>query len=252
MKPATDNKNINGWTVISKWLITNKKRQTDIAILLNITPSAVSQIKNGNILLNANQINLILDFLKIHSQDMCLLYTLIFNARLNNSFPDNKMSKQNFIVNIADSSNKKTSNVNYQNPFCNVPLITLKQAMTYEPALESIKSFASSCSQKAVMFPNAQAGSFALLLNQIDTVSEFKHSAILLASGEEYPIHGDMVVAKLRSGEIVNKYYFRDNNIVYLKSKKTDGDNFVWRCHEDPAYVQWMYPVIEAYMQMRA
>ncbi len=90
MKAEIISKDINGWSVISKWLTINKKRQIDLAALLDVTASAISQIKSGNILLSAKQISLILDYLNIDSKDMCALYTLIFNARLHNNIDNTK------------------------------------------------------------------------------------------------------------------------------------------------------------------
>lgn len=254
MKGVVANKDINGWSVISKWLVIRNKRQTDLAVVLNVTASAVSQIKSGNILLNAKQISLILDYLKIDSQDMCVLYTLIFNARLNNKVDNDKNLKQKLIVNIADLNNKNdfftASNHNISSR--SVPLMTFKQAVNYEPALESIESFARCCSSDRVLFSNAKAGSFALFVDQEDAVFEFTHSAVLLVSGEEYPAHGDMVVAKLRTGEVINKYYLRKDDVVHLQSKTPGADNLIWRYHEDPGYVQWMYPVVEVNLKLRA
>ncbi|MDD5597107.1 MAG: helix-turn-helix transcriptional regulator [Victivallaceae bacterium] len=172
MKNNVANKDINGWSVISKWLNIKEKRQSDLAGLLNVTASAISQIKSGNILLNATQISLILDYLQIDSRDMCALYTLIFNARLNSRVCDARDHEQKLVVNIADtdtetgfsvSSEVKDPSSEYEGAFRRVPLMTFKQAMNYEPALESIESFARYCSDKTVTFPGARSGSFALL-----------------------------------------------------------------------------------------
>lgn len=254
MKKIIVNKDINAWSVISKWLVISKKRQIDLACLLNVTASAVSQIKSGSIQLNATQISLILDYLKIDSQDMCALYTLIFNARLNDKVAAGKNSKGRLVVNMADSNNKKdfSASSNPHDSPCSVPMMNIKQAMKYEPALESIGSFARECSEQTVLFSNAQAGSFALLFDEEYALSEFAHSAILLVSGEEYPVHGDMVVAKLRTGEVISKYYLRKDDVIHLKAKDSDDNNFVWNYREDPGYVQWMYPVIELNLKLRS
>ena len=257
MKAENISKEINGWPVIAKWMAVNKKRQIDLAALLNVTASAVSQIKSGNILLNANQISLILDYLQIDANDMCALYTLIFNARLHNNIDSNKK----LIVNIADPANKNnffvSSNSKSYPPadkesFRRVPLMTFTQAVSYEPALEPIEAFASCCSDQTVLFPEVRSGSFALLIDHENATPEFMHSAILLVSGNEYPVHGDMVVAKLRSGEVITKYYLREDDVVHFKSQKTDADNLAWHYKEDPGYVQWMYPIIEVNMKLRA
>jgi len=90
------------------------------------------------------------------------------------------------------------------------------------------------------------------LVDQENAAPEFAHSAVLLVAGEEYPVHGDMVVAKLRTGEVITKYYWRKDDVVHLQSKDSDIDNFVWHYHEDPGYVQWMYPVIEVNLKLRS
>jgi len=257
MKAETINKDINGWPVIAKWMAVNKKRQIDLAALLNVTASAVSQIKSGNILLNAKQIGLILDYLKIDSNDMCALYTLIFNARLHNNIDSSKK----LIVNIADPNSKNGFFVSSSSGSCppadkesfrRVPLMTFTQAVSYEPALESIEAFANCCSDQTVLFPEVKAGSFALLIDRKNITPEFEHSSILLVSGDEYPVHGDMVVAKLRSGEVITKYYLRKDDVVHFKSHKTDVENLAWNYKEDPGYVQWMYPIVEVNMKLRA
>ncbi len=130
--------------------------------------------------------------------------------------------------------------------------MTFKQAMNYEPALESIEAFARYCSNETVLFPNAQSGSFALLVDKKNKTPEFKHSAILLVAGKEYPAHGDMVVAKLRSGKVITKYYQRENNVIHLQSEGPEADNFDWHFQEDPGYIQWMYPIVEVNLKLRA
>ncbi|MDD5698834.1 MAG: S24 family peptidase [Victivallaceae bacterium] len=259
MKTGAINKNINGWPVIAKWLNINGKRQSDLAAVLNVTASAISQIKNGHILLNENQIYSILDYLKIDRDDMCRLYTLIFNARLNSQSGGKRNSSSKLLVNVTNFnedrqlvvSEAKDVAADYPDSFCRVPLMTLKQAMNYQPALESIESFARYCSDQTIVFPGAQAGSFALLVDEENATPEFTHSSVLLVAGGEYPNHGDMVVAKLRTGQVITKYYLRHDDVIRFKSVASDEDDFVWHYQEDPGYLQWMYPIIEANVKLR-
>ena len=253
MRETRVNNEINAWSIISKWLIIREKRQIDLAALLNVTASAVSQIKSGSIHLNSKQISLILDFLKIDSQDMCNLYTIIFNARLNNTVCADKNSEKKLIVNLADcnNNNKFSTCSDLHNSLCRVPLMNTAQAAKYEPTLESIESFARDCSKQTVLFSNAQSGSCALLFDHENELSEFEHTAILLVAGEEYPVHGDMVVAKLRTGEVICKYYLRKADLIHLKAKDSAVDNLIWNYREDPGYVQWMYPVLELNLKLR-
>jgi SOS-response transcriptional repressor LexA len=261
MKSGVINKEVNGWPIIAKWLVINDKRQTDLASLLNVTASAISQIKSGTILLNAKQIRSILDYLNIDSHDMCAMFTLIFNARLNNIVGSKHKQDEKLIVNIADLnkaldfsilSEVEDSSSEYKGCFRRVPLITVKQALNFQPALETIESFARCCSGETVVFSNVSQGSFALLVEHENCTPEFKHSAILLVAGDEYPADGDMVVAKLRSGQVITKYYFREEDKIHLKSKELGGDNFTWNYHRDPGYIQWIYPIIEASLKLRA
>ena len=255
MKEPHVNKDINAWSVISKWLTINKKRQIDLASLLGVSASAISQIKSGNILINARQIHLILGYLKINHEDMCALYTLIFNARLNSTGAGAQSIQQpKLIVNTAGFSSGKdvSASPSHHDSLYSVPLISFKQSVDYEPALESIESFARDCSDQVASFSNAQAGSFALCVEKENAVPEFAYSTILLVGGEDYPVHGDMVVAKLRTGEVITKYYQRKGDVIHLKSNNSDAENLVWHYREDPGFVQWMYPIIEATLKLRA
>ena len=261
MKTGAASKDVNGWSIVAKWLNINNKRQSDLASLLNITASAVSQIKNGQILLNAKQINLILDYLNIDSVDMCNLYTRIFNARLNTKAGRKGRYSPRLIVNVETFNNETDfsviSEVNdnpseYDDSFRRVPLMTFKQSLAYEPALESIESYARYCSDQTVLFPRKQVGSFALMVDKENATPEFSSPAVLQVAGNEYPEPGDMVVAKLRTGQLITKYFVRKDNVIHLESRSTAGENYTWNYQDDPGYVQWMFPIIEANLKLRA
>ncbi|MDD5729311.1 MAG: helix-turn-helix transcriptional regulator [Victivallales bacterium] len=261
MKSKAAKKDVNGWSIISKWLTAKNKRQTDLASILKVTASAVSQIKSGNIMLNAEQLFTIIDFLGINRDDMLALYTRIFNARLNYGIGKNGNPREQLVVNVAGSdpvdnvsffSGVNDSSSEYQGALRRVPLMTMKQAQDYEPALEPIENFALVNSERSVLSANSHSGSFALLVDEENRHIEFARSAILLVAGKEYPAHGDMVVAKLRSGELVTRYYFRENSEIHLKSQNDDSRNLIWKYQEDPGYVQWMYPIVEVNLKMRA
>jgi phage repressor protein C with HTH and peptisase S24 domain len=82
--------------------------------------------------------------------------------------------------------------------------------------------------------------------------NEFGKSAILLVASEEYPVDGDMVVAKLRNGKLITKYYLRKDNIIHLSSKNNDKDDVIWRYQEDPGLLQWVYPIVEVNIKFRS
>jgi hypothetical protein len=49
----------------------------------------------------------------------------------------------------------------------------------------------------------------------------------------------------------VVKEYFRRNNVIRLESINPEGMNFEWNCKEQVGYVEWMYPVLEANINLR-
>ena len=55
---------VNGWDIIAKYLERSSMRQGDLAQVLHISKAAVSQIKNGQFLLNQRQLATIADYLK--------------------------------------------------------------------------------------------------------------------------------------------------------------------------------------------
>ena len=261
MKPKVVKKDINGWSIISKWLSARDKRQSDLASKLKITASAVSQIKSGNIMLNVEQLYTIIDFLKINKRDMLALYTKIFNARLTNGSGKNGLNCQKLVVNIANSetpedlaffSSVKDYASEYPDSLRRIPLITFEQAMSYEPALEPIETFASGNACKSILSTDSQSGSFGMVVDNSSDSSEFAKSSILLVAGKEYPVHGDMVVAKIRDGKVITRYYYRKEDVIHLNSQKEDTENLVWNAQKDPGYIQWMYPIVEVNVKMRA
>jgi SOS-response transcriptional repressor LexA/DNA-binding Xre family transcriptional regulator len=263
MKPKAVKKDINGWSIISKWLSARDKRQSDLASRLKITASAVSQIKSGSIMLNAEQLYTIIDFLKINKRDMLAFYTNIFNARLTNGTGKNWINSQKLVVNLADSetsasedldffSSVKDHSSDYPNSVRRIPLITFEQATNYEPALEPIEVFASGNASKSILSTDTQSGSFGLVVDEQNCTNEFAQSSILLVAGKEYPVHGDMVVAKIRDGQVITRYYYRENDLIHLKSQNKNVENLIWNSQKDPGYIQWMYPVVEINLKMRA
>lgn len=76
------NLHVNGWDIIAKYLKRSSIRQGDLAQVLHISKAAVSQIKNGQFLLNPRQLAVIADYLKFDDAAITEFYTMLFNARL--------------------------------------------------------------------------------------------------------------------------------------------------------------------------
>lgn len=271
---------VNGWPIISKWLGIREKRQADLARLLNISPSAISQLKHGDMLLNAGQMAAVIEFLEISEDDISLFYTEVFNARLRGNtagaeaiVPTGRENK--FTVQITRSGqapvrdgksdgvvHARESAVKYQavpdeavpvkhGELTDVPVLSFAQAAGYEPAIEPFDDFARGCSDETALFTETRPGFFALRVEGDSMSPEYPNGTILLIAGGEYPQRGDVVVAKLRSGQVVVKKYSRKDNVISLESENPNGMNFNWHCKEDPGFVMWMYPVIEVTLKLR-
>ncbi|MCP3966649.1 MAG: helix-turn-helix domain-containing protein [Lentisphaerae bacterium] len=133
-----------------------------------------------------------------------------------------------------------------------VPVISFAAAKSYDPALEPFNDFARDCSDETTTFSEVKEGFFALKVEGHSMSPEFPHGTKLLVAGGQYPCRGDIVVAKLSTGDVVVKKYSRKNNIIRLESENPEGQNFEWNCKEEPGYVIWMYPVMEANIDLRA
>lgn len=74
--------NINGWNTIKVLLERNKKTQSDLAKILNITAPAVTQIKNQLFSLSAEKLELICHALHATKAEKEQIYSEVVNARL--------------------------------------------------------------------------------------------------------------------------------------------------------------------------
>ncbi len=73
---------INGWPEIAARLRERHCKQIDLARLLDITPSAISQIKGEEFQLNSRQIARICRFLQFDDKSMERFLNAVVNARL--------------------------------------------------------------------------------------------------------------------------------------------------------------------------
>jgi SOS-response transcriptional repressor LexA len=221
----------------------------------------------------------VLEYLAINEDDVSLFYTEVFNARLGSGTGNQEellqMKNDNkFTVKVTragqggnkTSAQARESAVKYQvsttpaddeavavkhGDMIDVPVLSFAQAAGYEPAIEPFDDFARDCSDEAAMFTEARPGFFALRVEGDSMSPEYPNGTILLVAGGEYPQRGDIVVAKLNSGQVVVKRYSRKDNVIKLESENPNGMNFSWHCKEDSGFVLWMYPVIEVTLKLR-
>lgn len=211
--------------------------QREIADYLEIKPPSLSQMLNGRIAVPMDKLFKIIGLLNPSRPEVDKVKRLYFGELLETGGYD------------IMSPGYKTESIAL---LSEVPVISLAQAAGYEPALEPIDCYAKNCSDETIRFAHEmRSGYFALSVDGEAMAPEFPDGTIILVAGGEFPEHGDVVVAKLRNGRIVIKKYKRSDDIINLEAINAAGQNFEWHCKEDPGFIQWMYPVLEATIDLR-
>jgi SOS-response transcriptional repressor LexA len=224
--------------------------QTELAKMFGVTQPAISKMLGAKSMPSTEQLQKL--SARISEEQYKELIFFYSKAKYDefslNDFND-------FIGGLAVELSKnipgKVHEVKISEDLHEVPVISFAQAAGYEPALEPFDDFARDCSDEKALFRNIKPGYFALDVDGDSMSPEYPHGSILLVAGGEYPQRGDVVVAKLRDGQVVVKTYSRKDSVIKLQSENPDGMNFSWNCKEDPGFVQWMYPVIEVTIKLR-
>ncbi|MBO5690222.1 MAG: hypothetical protein J6S73_09845 [Lentisphaeria bacterium] len=126
--PETEN-HVNGWPVIRHFLDLNRTTQSALAAHLRISPSAVSQIKQGLFLLNAEQLRATVRFLKMDQEGLTAFYTQVFRGRL---LAEDDRGEADFSISISHGQ------------ICRAPeasLCMLEWLEMYEPVTEPLTSY---------------------------------------------------------------------------------------------------------------
>ena len=132
-----------------------------------------------------------------------------------------------------------------------VPVLSFAQAAGYEPALEPMCDYLRETSDRTAVFYDVPENCFALEVSGDSMAPDYPNGSIALIAAGEFPQRGDIVAAKLSTGQVVIKEYHRKNNIIRLESINPEGRTFEWNCKEQPGFIQWMWPVIEINLKPR-
>lgn len=73
---------VNGWSVISRYLLMRRRTQSDLARLLHVSSAAITQIKQGRFRLSPGQIRAIAWYLQFDQTALDQFFSEIFNARM--------------------------------------------------------------------------------------------------------------------------------------------------------------------------
>ena len=169
---------INGWPVIQYFLQRNHVTQSALAAHLQISPSAVSQLKQGLFLLNAVQLRSIVQFLQMDEQGMAAFYMQVFRSRL---LAEDHRPEAQFHLSISSFPEKS------ETAAC--PLEWLEN---YEPVTAAFSSYLAG-------YGLADTG--AVLVHWLDSrpPAGFIGAGSVLLRYHDYPRPGDVVLLKCRS-----------------------------------------------------
>lgn len=136
--------------------------------------------------------------------------------------------------------------------FRQVPVLSIAQAAGYEPALEPLCDYLREVTDETALFFDVPDTCFALRITGDSMSPDYPDGSIALVAAGEYPERGDIVAAKLATGQVVIKRYQRKDNVITLESINPAGKSFKWHCKEQPGYAQWIWPVLKIEIDTRA
>lgn len=177
---SSDNEDhINGWPVIQYFLNRNHLTQSAMAAHLQISPSAVSQIKQGLFLLNAVQLRSVVQFLKMDEPGEAAFYTQVFRSRL--LAADDRQEGERFHLSITGLQNKPES------AGC-----MLEWLENYEPVTASFCSY-------LAKYGIADTGTIQICWQENHPPAGFCGAGNVLLRYNDYPVPGEVVLLKCRS-----------------------------------------------------
>lgn len=224
--------------IVRQWIELRQWKQKELAEMLGIKPPSLSQMLSGRIAFPKDKLMKALMLLEPPTEEAALVKKLFLGEEAEQM--------------LAHAQAAGECGVQAALRLATVPVISFAQAAGYEPALEPIDDYAKGCSDETTLFSReVRQGYFALNVEGDSMSPDFPHGTVILVAGGEFPQRGDIVVAKLRDGQVVVKHYYRHNNMITLESINPEGKNFQWHCKEDPGFIQWMYPVLEATIDLR-
>ena len=121
-----------------------------------------------------------------------------------------------------------------------------------DPFVDPIETFLEEHSAGMTSFVNeVKPGLFALVVDKAHA-SYFREGAMLLVATSCYPKNGDTVIAKIRKTDaLLLAIYHREGDQISLIP--LDGGAAVsWDCSQSKGYLLWIYPLLEAHMDLSA
>lgn len=233
---------VNGWPVIDQFLKKRNKKQQDLAKMLAISPSAVSQIKNGDYLLSPHQMQNLCSYLELDLQATDTFYTGIFNARIitkSRTIPAQKFSEKPLSVSGEPQTGDTVA----------IPMLRLSQMHSFQPLFHQLRDYMEQNDCDYLHFPAGKI-KMNLCALKIDIFSpehvELPDQALIFIPYQQYPLSGDLCIFKTTADEIHMKEIVIDRQLIFFKSTQNRRRNdMVWDREQNPVFLQWIFPVSE-------
>jgi len=234
---------VNGWPTIERQLHRLEKRQGEIALLLEMSPAAVSQVKKGGFLLNPKQLEKIALFLQFDEEMRSDFYSELFNARLvcrQAPVPASQRQCEPYRVclNTRGSTRKRRCN--------EIPLADLELLTGYETALESLSEYLLRNTPERKSDASFGIDVCALRIGSANAGTGLPPGSLIVIEGGRYPEPGGLNFVALRDGRYLLREYHPEGDSIRLASVFKDAeDDLVWHRGKTPGPVVWLHPVLE-------
>lgn len=243
---------VNGWDIIARYLERSSMRQGDLAQVLHISKAAVSQIKNGQFLLNPRQLATIADYLKFDDAAISEFYTALFNARLSVSEQEGPAlpevaGRRRFRVDLTE---KKENGEEEREP-ASVPVAGFSLLRSFEPAFEPLSTFLRRNSPERSRERFSQPDMCIIRIEPGCNTTELAPGSLLMIEAETYPAAGDLTLFGVADGRILlREYHPEGDRVMFRPVLAGGGRELYWSRAEEPGLIRWIHPVHEIVLKM--
>lgn len=217
---------VNGWDIIESWLKKTNKKQSDLANILQLSNSAITQIKKGVIWLSNSNLKKIIDALQLDEKSKNQLYQTIARSRLD--------CKTNA---LGIRSKAKISIDKPQNT--NLPVINIQRLNNYDPAFCDIANYVKSHANNSIHYLHSE-DCFGIIGTAKLAKIDFADDVIFIISNR-YVEHGNLVFARTLLGEFIVGYYKK--NDLECEILTLNNEKFSWNILDKVKLLAWLHPI---------
>ncbi len=221
---------INGWPLLERYLRLQGRTQSDLARLLQVTPSAISQFKNGRSQCGTEQLRVLVHGLRMSSADTEIFYSLIFQAR---------------ILGTADAPfhvRRAEGGLGDEGYSIEVPILKEEAMLFFRPALEHCSAFIRQHSTERLSC-GVSGVSAAVRFEELRRPFRLPAHCFLLIDCVRYPEEGDLVYFRLRERSPLIAYCRFKEGGLELDPREFGGNVFRIEEQSDFSLLSWAFPV---------